>query len=133
MDHLDLGDLQFQVRWSTRRKTLGLTVERDGSLTLAAPQKCLEDRLVRFARAKTFWVYTQLAKRDLLRRTYEPKEFVSGEGFTYLGRTYRLKLVEPDGAAIQYIRPPFVLSLQAPIPWYLPCQLLDRFKSETPP
>jgi len=29
-------------------------------------------------------------------------------------------ILEPDGAAVQYIRPPFVLSLQEPIPWYYP-------------
>ncbi len=29
-------------------------------------------------------------------------------------------ILEPDGAAIQYIRPPFVLSLQEQIPWYYP-------------
>ena len=95
MDHLDLGDLHFRVRWSTRRKTLGLTVERDGTLTLAAPVGCAVDRLVRFARSRTFWVYIQLAKRDLLSHPHEAREFVTGEGFTYLGRTYRLLLVDP--------------------------------------
>ena len=99
MDHLDLGDLHFRVRWSTRRKTLGLTVERDGTITLAAPVGCSEDRLVKFARSRTYWVYIQLAKRDLLNRPREAREFVTGEGFTYLGRTYRLLLVDPDGGA----------------------------------
>ena len=96
MDHLDLGDLQFRVRWSSRRKTLGLTVERDGSLTLAAPTACPEDRLIAFAKSRTFWVYTQLAKRDLLHRSHPAKEFANGEGFPYLGRNYRLLLVDPD-------------------------------------
>ena len=96
MDQLDLGDLHFRVRWSSRRKTLGLTVERDGSLTLAAPMTCPKDRLVRFAKSRTFWDYTQLAKRDLLRHPQEHKEFVTGEGFAYLGRTHRLQLVDDD-------------------------------------
>lgn len=95
MDHLDLGDLHFRVRWSTRRKTLGLTVERDGTLTLATPVGCPEDRLVRFARSRTYWVYLQFAKRDLLNHPHETREFVTGEGFNYLGRTYRLLLVDP--------------------------------------
>lgn len=37
----------------------------------------------------------QLAKRDLLTQPVPIKGFVNGEGFTYLGRAYRLKLVEP--------------------------------------
>jgi len=96
MDTLDVGDLHFRVRWSTRRKTLGLTVERDGSLTLAAPTICPLERLRRFAESRRFWVFVQLAKRDLLHRVYEPKSFVSGEGFSYLGRHYRLLMVNPD-------------------------------------
>jgi hypothetical protein len=96
MDTLDLGDLHYQVRWSTRRKTLGLTVERDGSLTLAAPEACPMDRLRKFAESRRFWVYVQLAKRDLLDHPVPIKEFVNGEGFSYLGRHYRLLLVEPD-------------------------------------
>jgi hypothetical protein len=96
MDQLVLGDLRFQVRWSTRRKTMGLTVERDGTLTLAAPPHCPTERLIKFARSKTFWVYTQIAKRDLLRHPHDEKSFVTGEGFSYLGRTYRLLLVDDD-------------------------------------
>jgi predicted metal-dependent hydrolase len=96
VDTLDPGDLHYQVRWSTRRKTLGLTVERDGSLTLAAPEACPMDRLRKFAESRRFWVYVQLARRDLLHRVYEPKSFVTGEGFSYLGRHYRLLLVEAD-------------------------------------
>jgi predicted metal-dependent hydrolase len=97
IDQLDIGDLHFQVRWNRRRRTLGLTVERDGSLTLAAPTGCTEDRLIRFARSRTFWVYLQFAKRDLLRHPHPTREFVTGEGFPYLGRMYRLLLVDPDG------------------------------------
>jgi len=96
MDTLDIGDLHYHVRWSTRRKTLGLTVERDGSLTLAAPEACPMDRVKKCAESERFWTYIQLAKRDLLHREYDPKSFVTGEGLSYLGRHYRLLLVQPD-------------------------------------
>jgi len=95
MDTLDLDDLHFRVRRSARRKTLGLTVERDGSLTLALPETCPVERATQFAESRRFWVYVQLAKRNLLNQPVPIKEFVNGEGFTYLGRTYRLKLVDP--------------------------------------
>ena len=95
MDTLDFGDLHFRVRRSARRKTLGLTVERDGSLTLALPETCPLEWATQFAESRRFWVYVQLAKRNLLTRPVPIKEFVNGEGFTYLGRTYRLKLVDP--------------------------------------
>ncbi len=66
---------------------MGLTVERDGTLTLAAPPNCPTERLIKFAKSKTFWVYTQIAKRDLLRRPHaaavegEPEFGISKDGF----------------------------------------------------
>lgn len=43
-------------------------MERDGSLTLAAPEARPMDRLRKFAESRRFWVYVQLAKRDPLHR-----------------------------------------------------------------
>lgn len=91
---LALGDLSFAVRRSTRRTTLGITLDRDGALILSAPTDCSLDRIAATAREKLLWVYTKLAEREMLRRPVQPKEFVNGEGFCYLGRSYRLMLVD---------------------------------------
>ena len=90
---LVLGDLHFEVYRSDRRQTLGLTVERDGRLVLTAPTKVVDERLERFAKSKRFWVYKKLAAKEALPPPIPPKQFVSGEGFPYLGRSYRLLLV----------------------------------------
>lgn len=90
---LTVDDLQFTLQRSARRKTVGITVERDGSLVLTAPQDCSVERVEQIAREKQFWVYTKLAEKNLLFRSPPPKEYVSGETFFYLGRSYRLKLV----------------------------------------
>jgi predicted metal-dependent hydrolase len=89
-----IDDLRFTLRRSRRRTTVGVTVERDGSLTLAAPEHCSVERIEAIAREKQFWIYTKLAEKHLLFRPPPPKEYVSGEGFHYLGRTYRLKVVD---------------------------------------
>jgi hypothetical protein len=93
MTSLVLGDLQFQVRRSDRRRTLGLTVERDGSLVLSAPPDVANARLERFAKQKRFWVYEKLAAKEALPPPLPIRKFVTGEGFPYLGRSYRLQLV----------------------------------------
>jgi predicted metal-dependent hydrolase len=92
-EQIAIGDLRFSLRRSTKRKSIGITVERDGSLTLAAPQECPLPEVEAFARDKQFWIYTKLAEKNLLFRPPPPREYVSGEAFHYLGRTYRLKLV----------------------------------------
>lgn len=93
MSAIVLGDLKFQVRRSDRRRTLGLTIERDGRLVLSAPTRATEPQLERFARDKRFWVYQKLAGKDALPPPAPPREFVTGEGLLYLGRSYRLQLV----------------------------------------
>src|SRR5690348_13050188 len=93
MTSLTLGDLQFEVRRSDRRRTLGLTVERDGSLVLSAPPGVADVRLERCAKEKKFWVYTKLAAKEALPPPLPVRTYVTGEGFPYLGRSHRLQLV----------------------------------------
>lgn len=91
---LVVDDLEFEVRRSTRRKTLELTVDRGGELFITAPPKADSDRLSRFVRENRFWLYTKMAEKDARQMPVGGKEFVSGEGFPYLGRSYRLLLVD---------------------------------------
>lgn len=94
---LQLGDLSFEVRWSPRRKSVGITVERDGGLTLSLPEGFPLSKAERAAERKRFWVYRKLAEKAMLFTQPNPKEYVSGEGFLYLGRSYRLKLTSENG------------------------------------
>ena len=98
---LCVDDLRLAVRHSSRRKTMEITVDRDGSLVVAAPPGTAPERLHAFVREKRFWIYKKLAEKAEMQRVVPRKQFVNGEGFLYLGRSYRLKLVEPpeEGAA----------------------------------
>lgn len=85
------------------RRTVGITVDRDGSLLLHAPDGCSESVLAAWAHGKRTWVYRKLAEKDLLLAPPARKQFVSGEGFDYLGRRYRLLLVD-EGADVRLER-----------------------------
>lgn len=89
-----VDDLQFSLQRSVRRRTMQITVERNGDLVLSAPPDVEDERLREFVLEKRFWVYTKLAEKDRLQRRIPRKEFVGGEGFLYLGRSHRLKVVE---------------------------------------
>ncbi|MBN1171292.1 MAG: M48 family metallopeptidase [Micromonosporaceae bacterium] len=93
-DTMLIGDLHFAVQESTRRATVGITVDRDGSLILHAPPDCPPTELAAWARTKRMWVYRKLAEKDLLLSSRPAKEFVTGEGFAYLGRSYRLLVAD---------------------------------------
>ncbi len=93
MTRLHVDDLTFALRRSPRRKTLQITVERDGQLLLTVPEGVEKDAVRAFVREKRYWIYKKLAEKAELQRAIPRKEFVDGEGFLYLGRSYRLKLV----------------------------------------
>jgi predicted metal-dependent hydrolase len=91
---LTVDDLTFEVRPSARRRALEITIDRGGELIISSPPGVPDDQLTAFVREKRFWLYTKLAEKEALQQPVAGKEFVSGEGFPYLGRSYRLLLVD---------------------------------------
>jgi predicted metal-dependent hydrolase len=92
IDCLTVDGLRFAVRWSTRRRTVGITVKRDGELVLAAPARTSQRRLEAVVREKLPWVRRKLAEFEALGPAPQPRRVVAGELFPYLGRDYRLVL-----------------------------------------
>ena len=115
MSTVRLGALDFELRRSSDRSTVGITVERDGSLVLSAPESASLDDLEKVVNAKKTWIYTKIAEKMPLVQSAPKKEFVSGEGFFYLGRSYRLKVVdaEQDVEKFRFYRSRFELRRDA--------------------
>jgi predicted metal-dependent hydrolase len=113
METLELSNLVFEVRRTPRRATLGLTVDRGGELVIHAPESSNRDELARWTRSKLLWVHRKLLdKSDILPRVRDP-EFVSGESFSYLGRSYRLKVVRGAVESLRFDGKNFLLSATA--------------------
>lgn len=98
---LQVDDLSLVLRRSPRRKTVQITVERDGQLLLVAPPEVDEGHLRQFVLEKRFWIYSRLAEKDRLQQVAPAKEFLDGEGFSYLGRSYWLKLVDEQDVPLK--------------------------------
>jgi hypothetical protein len=84
----------------TDRKTIALIVQRDGRLIVRAPMKTKDNTIQALIEKKTDWIK---AKQEFVRATYPPyvpKEFVNGEGFWYLGKIYRLQIVDEKRPAL---------------------------------
>lgn len=106
---LQVDDLRFALQRSERRRTMQITVERDGELVLSAPPQVDEAQLRAFVEEKRFWIYTKLSEKDRLQRTVPRKEFIGGEGFLYLGRSHRLKLVDEQDVPLKLVAGRFCL------------------------
>ena len=94
--------LRVQVRRSARRRTLGLTIERDGTVSAIAPTALPSAELVRVVETRRLWIQSALARRSAMVSSEQVAEpaYVSGESFPYLGRRYRLKLLPPGGLPV---------------------------------
>ncbi len=88
------GNLKFEIRRSSRRKKLGLTVDRGGELVVHSPATAGESELRQWIDKKLLWVHQKLLLKENHQGPTEPLEIVSGERIAYLGNNYRLKIVE---------------------------------------
>lgn len=140
MERIRINDVAIDVKLSPRRKTVELMVERDGRVVIYAPQSASGKSLESFAREKLVWIYRKLGRKDEELHRLPAKEFVSGEGFYFLGRKYRLKLLDNapisgNGVGLQLQNGRFLMSRAlAPkgraifVRWYSE-QALDRLSS----
>ncbi len=88
---LSYRDIEFKLKRSPR-KTTSIYIERDGSISVLAPEPYDMGEIERILETKRSWIYRNLAEWEDLNRTRVEREFVSGEGFPYLGSTYRLQV-----------------------------------------
>jgi predicted metal-dependent hydrolase len=94
-----VDDLTFLVKRSAQRRTIGLTVERDASLVVHLPTHTDVGKAHELITTKLLWIYQKLAEHKGVGRetVFRQPEFVDGEGFYFLGKHFRLKLIE-EGA-----------------------------------
>ena len=77
----------------SHRATADIVIERDGRLLVRAPVSVSDERIEDLVAAKRYWIYRNLAEWRDLNATRVLREYRNGEGFLYLGRSYRLLLV----------------------------------------
>lgn len=86
-------EIGFRLQRSHRR-TLAITVQPDLSVVVTAPRKAGVETVLARVRKKAGWIrQQQLFFGEFLPPT-PPRQYVSGETHRYLGRQYRLKIVE---------------------------------------
>lgn len=94
-----MREIHFNIRRSNR-KTLSIYIERDGSVSVLAPQKLNDAEVSAIVRSKEYQIYKCLAKWKELNSVRIIREPVNGQSFLYLGRNYRLAFVEDSSEPI---------------------------------
>jgi predicted metal-dependent hydrolase len=84
----------------SRRATADIVIERDGRIIVRAPESVSDDEIAKIVSARSYWIYRSLAEWRDLNATRVLREYRNGEGFLYLGRSYRLSLVTDQEAPL---------------------------------
>jgi hypothetical protein len=97
-------DLAYKIKRSPKRRKLTITVERDRSVVVHAPENVSDEKIRQVVEAKRQWVYEKIGHpqkyQDL---PHAPgKELVSGESALYLGRQYRIEMVKNGLSEIRF-------------------------------
>jgi predicted metal-dependent hydrolase len=104
-------DFPYEVIRTDRKKSATIKVE-EGKVLVVIPKSLSPKRLEILLHEKTPWIHKKLHEYSLV-EPVKPKEYVSGECFTYLGRNYRLKLTGNDSGDVKLKGGQFVLGVDA--------------------
>lgn len=84
-------DITYSLSRSDR-KTMSIYVEPDGSVSVRAPKDLEISKINKIIDLKSYWIYTSLSEVEQLNGSRVKRQLVDGEGFLYLGKSYRLKI-----------------------------------------
>jgi len=89
-------ELDYTVIYSAKRKKLTITVERDRSVVVRAPAGTSPEKIRQVVESKKPWLFQKTRHPQKYNDLPHPpgKELVNGESILYLGRHYRIELVD---------------------------------------
>lgn len=93
-------DIEYSLSKS-KRKTASIYIERDGKVSVLVPEEFSQEEIDVVLKSRLKWIYTNLAEWQDLNVTKTMREFISGEGFLYLGSSYRLKIVSEQDCPLK--------------------------------
>ena len=93
MEIRQIRDIEYQLLPGTDRQTTDIVIERNGLIAVRAPLRMAPEQIDETVLSKRMWIYRNLADWRDLNATRVIREWVNGESFLYLGRNYRLLLV----------------------------------------
>lgn len=106
---MNVSGIDISVKKS-KRKTVSIFIERDGSVSALVPERLDDSEIEEVIKGKEYQIHKNLAEWTQLNDKQVLREFVNGQSFLYLGRNYRLKLVDEELGEVQFVKGQFLLS-----------------------
>jgi predicted metal-dependent hydrolase len=94
---MEKREIDYRILRTSRKKTIGITVKPSCEVIIHAPHRIPVEKIHEVVRKRASWIRKRLQYWAESPKAYPAKEYVSGEQFLYLGRSYRLKIVQTNG------------------------------------
>jgi len=85
-------DFDYEVIRRPRRKTACIRV-RDHTVAVIVPGKLPEKQIEQIVLSKRHWIVNKLRQQRELQARHQPRQYINGEDFAFLGCNYRLHVV----------------------------------------
>ena len=92
--------IKYELVYASR-KTLGISVHPDLGVTVKAPEGTPLEEIEARVLKRAPWILKQQKDFERYLPHLPPRQYVSGETHRYLGRQYRLKVIENDTGVIE--------------------------------
>ena len=94
----------YTIKRSSKRKTLTITVERDRSVVVHAPESTPEETVREVVESKRRWIHEKTTHAQKYEARPHPpgKELVNGESVLYLGREYQIEVIPTASTEIRF-------------------------------
>lgn len=106
-------NIDYNARHTTR-KSLAISVHPDGMVEIVAPHYTTQTTIEVKLRRRASWVLQQFTYFDQFRPRTPKRLYVGGETHLYLGRQYRLKILEGEEEKVRLKGGYFCVSVQGP-------------------
>ena len=96
-------EISFSLLYADR-KTLAIHVYPDGKVSVDAPLSADIEKVYGKVKKRASWILKQQRQFESYPAPLPERRYVSGESHRYLGRQYRLKVIEGPGEAVKMTR-----------------------------
>jgi len=96
-------EIEFELEL-TMVKNLSITVDADLNITVKAPENQTLEKILERVKRRASWILKQKAYFNSLPPPLPEREYVAGETHYYLGRQYRLKVIQSDKEEVKLDR-----------------------------
>ena len=103
--------IRYEVRFLVSRRTLAIEVHPDSRVVVRAPANCPQALIAEKVQKRAAWISRQLGEFERYRPRTPTRQYINGESHLYLGRQYRLRLLEGESTSVKLTRGELVVTL----------------------